>query len=84
MTLGTAVQPVRYRVLCLSRNLTFDRSWDTALVLDGELRNRKYAIHVNHPIGDFFEALPGMAVRGVTEEVQEPSPSRQRKREMLS
>jgi hypothetical protein len=64
-------QPVRYRVLCLSRNLTFDRSWDTALVLDGELRNRKNAIHANHPIGNFFQALPGMAVRGVTEEVQE-------------
>lgn len=24
-----------YRLLCLSRNLTFDRSWDTALRLDG-------------------------------------------------
>jgi hypothetical protein len=26
---------VRYRLLCLSRNLTFDRSWDTVLHLDG-------------------------------------------------
>ncbi len=25
----------RYRLLCLSRNLTFDRSWDTVLALDG-------------------------------------------------
>lgn len=27
--------PVHYRVLCASRNLTFDRSWDTLLRLDG-------------------------------------------------
>lgn len=29
--------PVRYRMLCLSRNLTFDRSWDTLLTLDGKV-----------------------------------------------
>jgi hypothetical protein len=61
--------PVRYRLLCLSRNLTFDRSWDTALVLDGELADRKLAFADNHPIGDFFQALPGMAVREVSAEV---------------
>jgi hypothetical protein len=27
---------VTYRLLCLSRNLTFDRSWDTVLRLEGE------------------------------------------------
>ena len=26
-----------YRLLCMSRNLTFDRSWDTILRLEGEL-----------------------------------------------
>ena len=26
-----------YRVLCMSRNMTFDRSWDTLLSLEGEL-----------------------------------------------
>jgi hypothetical protein len=31
-------QPVRYRLLVLSRNLTFDRSWDLAASLDGELQ----------------------------------------------
>lgn len=30
--------PTRYRILCASRNLTFDRSWDTLLTLDGEVR----------------------------------------------
>lgn len=64
-------EPVRYRLLCLSRNLTFDRSWDTALVLDGELVDRTNAIAVNHPIGDFFQALPGMAVQEVSAEIGE-------------
>ena len=32
--------PVRYRMLCASRNLTFDRSWDTLLALDGVVTDR--------------------------------------------
>jgi hypothetical protein len=52
---------VRYRVLCLSRNLTFDRSWDTVVVLDGELTDRANAIAANHPLADFVAALPGLA-----------------------
>ena len=64
-------RPTIYRFLCLSRNLTFDRSWDTALVLEGELIDRQNAIADNHPLGDFFAALPGLAVRGVTDEVAE-------------
>jgi hypothetical protein len=55
--------PVRYRLLVLSRNLTFDRSWDTMLVLDGVLRDRITAIAMNHPLGELFDALPGMAIR---------------------
>ena len=62
--------PVIYRLLCLSRNLTFDRSWDTVLALEGELVRRKNAFTVNHPIGEFFEALPGMAARGMPEVVR--------------
>jgi len=54
---------VTYRVLCLSRNLTFDRSWDTSLVLDGELVDRKVAFARNHPLADFVAALPAMCVR---------------------
>jgi hypothetical protein len=57
-------RPVRYRLLCLSRNLTFDRSWDTLLSLDGELQeHRKLAHSANHPLADFVAALPAMAVR---------------------
>ncbi len=53
--------PVKYRVLCLSRNLTFDRSWDTALALDGELTDRKTGIALNRPLSDFIAALPSLA-----------------------
>ena len=52
---------VRYRVLCLSRNLTFDRCWDTVVALDGELTDRSNAIVANHPLADFIAALPGLA-----------------------
>lgn len=57
--------PVAYRLLVLSRNLTFDRSWDTMLVLDGLLQERANAIARNHPLGNFIQALPGLAVRSV-------------------
>ena len=53
--------PVRYRLVVLSRNLTFDRSWDTALSLDGELRDRKRGFGRNRPLADFVAALPSMA-----------------------
>jgi len=54
-------KPVLYRLLCLSRNLTFDRCWDTLLALDGEVVDRQKAYSVNHPLGDFIQALPGLA-----------------------
>jgi len=54
--------PIRYRVLCLSRNLTFDRSWDTVVALDGHLTNRKKAIPTNRPLAEFFRALPDLCV----------------------
>jgi hypothetical protein len=56
---------IRYRVLCLSRNLTFDRCWDTVVALDGELVERSNAIAANHPLGDFLAALPKFALRRV-------------------
>jgi len=54
---------VRYRVLCLSRNLTFDRSWDTGVVLDGELTERERAIAANHPLANLIAALPSLSLR---------------------
>jgi len=56
---------IRYRVLCLSRNLTFDRCWDTVVALDGELTDRSNAIAVNHPLGDLVAALPGLSRRAL-------------------
>lgn len=55
-------QSVTYRLLCLSRNLTFDRSWDTALVLEGPLQSADRQHTVNQPLADFVAALPGMIV----------------------
>lgn len=52
-----------YRLICLSRNLTFDRSWDAALVLDGVVAERQRAFSWNHPLGEFLEALPDLAVK---------------------
>ncbi len=53
-----------YRFVCLSRNLTFDHSWDTTLVLDGKLEDRKKAFARNHPLADFVASLPGLSARG--------------------
>ncbi|MCL5289448.1 MAG: phospholipase D family protein [Firmicutes bacterium] len=52
-----------YRLLCLSRNITFDRSWDTLLVLEGGMTDREYV--GNKPLADFIRHLPRMAVGGV-------------------
>lgn len=63
--------PTVYRLLVLSRNLTFDRSWDTVLVLEGEFSGRKRGSAVNRPLGDFFGSLPGLAVRDVPAHARE-------------
>ena len=55
--------PVVYRVLCSSRNLTFDRSWDTLLALNGPLvQTRTNAFARNRPLSRFVAALPALAV----------------------
>jgi hypothetical protein len=53
-------EPVRYRFLCLSRNITGDPSWDTLLALDGEVVERQRAFAKNHRLADFLLALPGL------------------------
>jgi len=62
--------PVIYRVLVLSRNLTFDRSWDTLLLLEGELRDRERVIRQSDPLGEFVGALPSMMVGQSTKELR--------------
>lgn len=61
-TRGSSTQDVLYRFLCLSRNMTFDRSWDTILSLEGRLKTeRQVAYARNHPLGDFTRSLPELA-----------------------
>ena len=61
--------PVRYRLVCQSRNLTFDASWDASLVLDGELNDRRVrGYSVNHPLADFIRELPSLASVPVSSE----------------
>ena len=55
--------PAVYRMLCLSRNLTFARSWDTCLSLEGQLMNRQRGYSRNKPLADLLLALPGLATR---------------------
>jgi hypothetical protein len=54
-------EPVCYRFLCLSRNITGDPSWDTLLALDGEVIERQRAFAKSHRLADFLLALPGLA-----------------------
>ena len=46
---------VFYRVVVLSRNLTFDRSWDISFTMDGFIHKEK--TEKNNPIIDFLEYL---------------------------
>ncbi len=50
--------PNSYRLLCASRNLTFDRNWDLLLVLDGTPH-----VEANgDPVAAFVDRLPSLAV----------------------
>lgn len=51
-----------YRLICGSRNLTFDRSWDTVLCLEGEYEPRTSGIEDNEPLAEFLEASLGWGV----------------------
>lgn len=44
-----------YRVVVLSRNLTFDRSWDITFCMDGTKKSK--VTDKNYPIGDFLSYL---------------------------
>jgi hypothetical protein len=61
---------VTYRLACLTRNLTFDRCWDTAVTLEGALLDRQRAMAANHPIGDFVAHLPDRATQALSEDVR--------------
>ncbi|WP_254901801.1 phospholipase D family protein [Thalassobacillus devorans] len=50
---------ILYRLLVLTRNLTFDRSWDLALALEGEMYDE--TIDKNQPLIDFLKFLAPQA-----------------------
>lgn len=53
-----------YRMLCASRNLTNDRSWDLVVRLDGLAADRP--TEQSAPLAAFVRALPAMAVQPLT------------------
>jgi hypothetical protein len=57
----------RHRLIVLSRNLTLDTSWDTALVLDEDTAGVIDAA----PAADFIRRLPDLAIRGTPAERRE-------------
>ncbi|HEX8174612.1 MAG TPA: phospholipase D family protein [Pyrinomonadaceae bacterium] len=65
----TDEQAPLFRLLCLSRNLTFDHAWDTVLILEGEYIERRNAYSSNHPLGDFVAELPRLALRPLPKKV---------------
>ncbi len=63
-------RPAIYRVLCLSRNLTFARAWDTCLRLEGRLTQRQRGYSRNKPFADLLLALPELATRSPSVELR--------------
>lgn len=51
---------IKYRVIVLSRNLTFDRSWDVAFQIEGYfIQERKINFEKTKPLIDFINYLSG-------------------------
>ncbi len=49
---------IKYRVIILSRNLTFDRSWDVAFQMDGDfIKDRAHEVKKTKPLVDFIDYL---------------------------
>ena len=62
-------KPPILRLLVLSRNLTFDRSWDICLTLEGSPGRRR--IGINREFGELVARLPHFARREVPAKRQE-------------
>lgn len=61
-------QPSLLRVAVLSRNLTFDRSWDVALATEGSPAGKRN-VAASRPLGDLLRALPELATAPLPEPV---------------
>jgi hypothetical protein len=55
----------QFRLLCSTRNLTNDRSWDAVVRLDGEATTGVKS--VNHPLSAFLRDLPELSVTPLSE-----------------
>ena len=55
-----------YRMLCSSRNLTADRSWDLVVRLDGNESDA--SVEQNEPLSDLLRTLPSLAVTPLPDE----------------
>tara|TARA_R110002051_G_scaffold291646_1_gene355724 strand:+ start:7668 stop:9422 length:1755 start_codon:yes stop_codon:yes gene_type:complete len=55
-----------YRLLCSSRNITSDRSWDLVVRLDGTEGDEP--LEQNEPLGDLLRSLPSLAVSALAQE----------------
>lgn len=58
----SAEEPVLYRLLLPTRNLTFERCWDTVLTLEGLVVERQKAYAANHPLADLIAKLPDLCL----------------------
>lgn len=56
-------EPPLIRLLILSRNITYDRSWDISLQLEGR-PGRRY-IAANRPLGELLTSLPSISTQVV-------------------
>lgn len=56
------------RVVVLSRNLTYDRSWDVALTSEGRPSGKR-RVAASRPLGDLLRALPEFSVHDVADNV---------------
>lgn len=54
-------EPALIRLLILSRNITYDRSWDIALQLEGQPGGRYIA--ANRPLGELLQSLPSLSTQ---------------------
>ena len=63
-------RPAIYRVLCLSRNLTFARAWDTCLCLEGPLTEGQGDYARNEPFAQLLLALLELNTRPISSELR--------------
>ena len=65
---ATEERPPILRVSILSRNLTFDRSWDIALASEGSPRGKRRSA-ASRPLGDLLSALPRLTTTPLDDHV---------------